>query len=489
MKGLNRFSIADTVEGTVGPRSRRSISVSAPFATAQYEKAMLPPRKDLDALEADIVKQMEAGMRKANSSTIMMLPTYVLRLPTGEETGSCYAIDIGGTNFRVMHCKLSKEKGKVESSVIEQVAIPRDVYTGTADALFGFLARCMHDFVAKTRTAEDAAEPVVGFCFSFPMEQAALDRATLSFWTKGFEVAGVEGQDVVKLLSDALVKAGCPCRVSAIINDSVGVLTAARYEDPATEIGIILGTGTNACIVDKVSKMSKWRPAGASPETVTAINTEWGCYSSDLLPRVQEDKDLDEVSGAIKGKMLIEKMMSGLWMGDNARRILLTFARRTQLFGAKVPPALEDPAAFTTAHLSMIESDCSPLRSTVARVLKEALGVNPADLCCETLYIVQSVCRLVVRRSARMAAVATLAILRLQGWLDAPRRLVVAVDGGVFLKYYNWRLFLDQYLREGLTHAGKDAKKLAALLEFRPQADGSCIGAAVLAAAAVAGDQ
>jgi hypothetical protein len=34
--------------------------------------------------------------------------------------------------------------------------------------------------------------------------------------------------------------------------------------------------------------------------------------------------------------MLIEKLMSGLWMGDCARRILLTFARRTNLLGPVV---------------------------------------------------------------------------------------------------------------------------------------------------------
>jgi hexokinase len=56
--------------------------------------------------------------------------------------------------------------------------------------------------------------------------------------------------------------------------------------------------------------------------------------------------------------------------------------------------------------------------------------------------------RLVVRRSARMAAVLLVAVLRLQGWQEQPRRLVVAVDGGVFLKYHNWRKFLDTYLRE-----------------------------------------
>lgn len=57
------------------------------------------------------------------------------------ETGSCYALDIGGTNFRVMYCKLSGADGKVDASVIEGMAIPREVYTGTGDQLFGFLAQ------------------------------------------------------------------------------------------------------------------------------------------------------------------------------------------------------------------------------------------------------------------------------------------------------------------------------------------------------------
>jgi hypothetical protein len=38
----------------------------------------------------------------------------------------------------------------------------------------------------------------------------------------------------------------------------------------------------------------------------------------------------------LPGKMQIEKMMSGLWMGDNARRLLLSFARKAQLFGPAV---------------------------------------------------------------------------------------------------------------------------------------------------------
>jgi hexokinase len=57
----------------------------------------------------------------------------------------------------------------------------------------------------------------------------------------------------VLLRADALERTGLPCRVLAIINDSVGVLTASCYIDQATEMGVILGTGTNACIVMPVS--------------------------------------------------------------------------------------------------------------------------------------------------------------------------------------------------------------------------------------------
>jgi hypothetical protein len=55
---------------------------------------------------------------------------------------------------------------------------------------------------------------------------------------------------------------------------------------------------------------------------------------------------------------------------------------------------------------------------------------------------------MVVRRSARTAAALLLATLKLQGWFDTPKKMVIAVDGGVVLKYQNWRTFLDQYLRE-----------------------------------------
>lgn len=47
--------------------------------------------------------------------------------------------------------------------------------------------------------------------------------------------------------------------------------------------------------------------------------------------------------------MLIEKLMSGLYMGDCARRLLLSFAQRANLFDGNIPEKLTQKDSFTTA--------------------------------------------------------------------------------------------------------------------------------------------
>ena len=56
---------------------------------------------------------------------------------------------------------------------------------------------------ASRRDTHGKKKLVLGFCFSFPLEQTARDGGTLIKWVKGFENAGVEGRDVVELLQDA----------------------------------------------------------------------------------------------------------------------------------------------------------------------------------------------------------------------------------------------------------------------------------------------
>ena len=48
----------------------------------------------------------------------------------------------------------------------------------------------------------------LGFTFSFPLQQLGLTKGVLSRWTKGFNCEGVEGEDVVRLLKEAIARRG-----------------------------------------------------------------------------------------------------------------------------------------------------------------------------------------------------------------------------------------------------------------------------------------
>ena len=48
----------------------------------------------------------------------------------------------------------------------------------------------------------------LGFTFSFPCSQHGLTAARLTQWTKGFSCSGVEGEDVVRLLEEAIERRG-----------------------------------------------------------------------------------------------------------------------------------------------------------------------------------------------------------------------------------------------------------------------------------------
>lgn len=52
----------------------------------------------------------------------------------------------------------------------------------------------------------------LGFTFSFPLNQMGLTRGLLERWTKGFNCSGVVGEDVVRLLQEAIERRGVSYR-------------------------------------------------------------------------------------------------------------------------------------------------------------------------------------------------------------------------------------------------------------------------------------
>jgi hexokinase len=205
-----------------------------------------------------MLEEMHKGLDKAthDNADIKMFPTYVRSLPDGTERGEILALDLGGTNFRVLLINLEAGDIKVKSKVF---LIPQSIMTGTGIQLFDHIAKCLAEFMKAEHLADPAKVYPLGFTFSFPCTQHGLASATLVTWTKGFDCSDVVGHDVVKMLQEAIERRhDIKVNVMALVNDTVGTLMASAYHDRNTRIGLILGTGSNACYVENLDLVKTW---------------------------------------------------------------------------------------------------------------------------------------------------------------------------------------------------------------------------------------
>ncbi|KCV70707.1 hypothetical protein H696_03060 [Fonticula alba] len=240
----------------------------------------------------------EDGVTPDHPGFLKMLPSHVTRLPDGSERGHCLALDLGGTNFRVVGTHLLGE-GRAET-VSERYTIPGYAKDGNAQDLFGFIAASIAGFLKLH--PEYLPEPGQGpaplaFTFSFPTQQDGLSSARLTNWTKGFSTQGVIGEDVGALLNTALEALDVPYRVTAIINDTVGTLISFAYSvgpDQGNLVsGVILGTGANAAYMERVELVGKLHDKVDLPTTAVTradsmvLNIEWGTFGS--MPLAPEE--------------------------------------------------------------------------------------------------------------------------------------------------------------------------------------------------------
>ena len=75
-----------------------------------------------------------------------------------------------------------------------------------AKVMFDFIADVVQQFLDENgivggRKGQKTLK--LGFTFSYPVDQTALDYGTLMHWNKGFDVKGVVGKDVAGLLRSA----------------------------------------------------------------------------------------------------------------------------------------------------------------------------------------------------------------------------------------------------------------------------------------------
>ncbi|XP_020702699.1 hexokinase-2, chloroplastic isoform X2 [Dendrobium catenatum] len=428
-----------------------------------------------DAMASD----MRAGLAADNGSDLKMILSYVDSLPTGNEKGLFYALDLGGTNFRVVRVQLGGKQNKVVDSEFEQVSIPQELMQGTTEELFNFIASKLANFAAKEsgkfqlpkgRTRE------IGFTFSFPIKQTSINSGILIKWTKGFAVLGTAGKDVVACLKEAMQRQGLDMSVSALVNDAVATLAGAKYWDDDVLIAVILGTGTNACYIERKDAIPKLQwPAGGTRNMI--ISTEWGAFTTDL-PLTEFDKDMDSES-INPGEQIFEKTISGMYLGEIVRRVLLKMASFSSLFGDSIPEKLLIPLVLRTPDLCAMQQDDTKDLSKVEEILSNTIGETRSTL--KARRIVVDVCDTIVKRGGRLAGAGIVGILQKMEQdskgLISGKRTVVAMDGGLYEHYPQYRNYLKDAVAELL---GAEVSKNIVIEHTK---DGSGIGAALLAAA------
>uniref|UniRef100_A0A453FHH6 Phosphotransferase n=1 Tax=Aegilops tauschii subsp. strangulata TaxID=200361 RepID=A0A453FHH6_AEGTS len=276
--------------------AKRWARVAAVLSDLQ-ERCAAPAAQLLQVSDAMDV-EMRAGLASEDGSKLKMLVTYVDSLPSGDEKGLFYALDLGGTNFRVLRVQLGgKEQGVIKQESVG-VSIPQDLMSRSSHELFDFIAAALAEFVASGGVDYHLPEGThreLGFTFSFPVKQTSISSGTLIKWTKGFAIEEMAGKDIVAELNEAIKRQGLVMKVSTLVNDTVGTLAAGRYVDNDTVVAVILGTGTNAAYIEHAHAIPKWHgPLPMSGDMV--INMEWGNFKSAHLPLTEFDQALDAES-------------------------------------------------------------------------------------------------------------------------------------------------------------------------------------------------
>lgn len=240
-----------------------------------------------------LLNEINEGLRRETNpiASVKCYPTFVRDVPDGTEQGKFMALDLGGTNFRVLVIDLDGDKFSMDNEIY---AIPSEIMTGTGVQLFDHIASCLAAFMEK-RNIKHLKLPL-GFTFSFPCKQVGLTKAHLVSWTKGFCCSGVEGEDVVQLLREALERrTDIEIDVMAVLNDTTGTLMSCAHKNRQCRVGVIIGTGFNACYMENIKQVELFTEDFPGPDNVI-VNTEWGAFGDNgVLDFVRTDWD-DEVN-------------------------------------------------------------------------------------------------------------------------------------------------------------------------------------------------
>nr|AHN49716.1 hexokinase-1 [Delia antiqua] len=425
----------------------------------------------VERIKQVFISEMELALNMEPSS-LQMENTYIPELPDGTENGTFLAMDLGGTNLRVL--MMTMKRGEVSNEIVQHYPLPEELRIGCGDKLFDHLAKCIDDF-AKEKQLKDDCKYSLGFTFSFPMRQSGLDSGVLVTWTKSFNCPSVVGQDAVLLLRKSLAKyKRTNIEVVAILNDTTGTLMHGALLDKNTRIGIVLGTGSNGCYMERANRVKHWEKQRHGEKHVV-VDVEWGAFGDNGVldfMSTEFDRTVDEGS-LLKNSFTFEKYIGGKYLGELCRCILQKLHENDLFLEALSKEQYPKPWTFDSDNVSVIEyGTLNDSWDSLEEIIRTKFAT--ARYSNDDLKIVRYVCGLISKRAAQLVAINTSVLLNRMGEEEGDN-ITVAIDGSVYKHHPRLRKWIIDY-----TALWTNDKKC----KFMLAEDGSGKGAAIVAAIA-----
>jgi len=393
---------------------------------------MEPEDFDLERGLAEFREEMRRGLA-GEASTLEMIPTYIelgQEVPIGEPV---IAVDAGGTNLRIALVRFDRSLTPAIEN-FRKVLMPGVEREVGREEFFRTFAGQLEQYLPHSSR--------IGFCFSFSMEQLPSKDGRVNSLGKEVKAPQVIGQLVGASLAAALRDrtGGRPLRV-VVVNDTVTAMLAGMAGSAGRGysgyLGFILGTGTNACYLEKNANITK--TAGLDPAGTQVINMESGNYGR--VPQGTVDREYN-AGTQFPQQHLLEKMVSGAYLGVLA---LLTLQRAAAegRCGGRAAAALAELKSLSTEAIHEYLSR----PSSADHPLGEALWGGSEEDRAAAWHLLDRL----IERAAKLAALTLSGAVLQSGSGSSPcAPACIVVEGSVYWSLKGMRRKVECYLKSFL---------------------------------------
>ncbi|KAF2867572.1 hexokinase-1 [Massariosphaeria phaeospora] len=420
-------------------------------------------------------KLQEQFTPKLQASDICMLPSYNHKLPSGLEQGTYLALDVGGSTFRVAIVELNGKGQSAKSMRIvnmKSYKIDNPVRHLQGNAFFDWMAEKIETAISdpQVKQINGTASLPMGLAWSFPVDQTSIRTGNLLAMGKGFRATeGTLGQDLSELIMTPCRKRNLPVHMESIVNDSSATLLSRAYEDPSTRFAVILGTGFNIAAHLPVSALATSKYKGYPQKWMNEashvlVNTELSMFGKNVFPTTRWDEQLNE-SHVRPDFQPFEHMISGRYLGELVRLIIVEGVRTAGLFSGEIPDKLTEPYSLETGTLAAMEMDETKNHTNAIALFQSRHPLSKPPTY-NDIQFVRQVSQLVSHRAAAFlaAGIHSLWNLRITSEGLTPTtagRLAIGCNGSVIEKYPLFRDLCQSHLDELTTASGAEPNSIS----------------------------